>query len=1095
MESVEKIENNLFNDKKMEEFIELYDDALTIQADCDPISYWIKKLEQNELKSEKTNYIKFFKIILENILGYEFTDIKYEENIGDEGRPVEFTLKKDNKDYVVVELKGTTCKDLNKRYNREQSPIEQVTNYASIKEDTQWAFVSNYNEFRLFNPSYREKYISFKFTQLTDPEVLKKFLLIFSKFSLIEKDIPQTLLKETRIIERDLEDEFYKLFSETRLMIIKELKFNEGMDNIEAIRIAQLILNRFIFLCFTEDLLLIPSETTADILLTPIKHKNLTKYTMWNRLNELFIFADEGNQERGIGAFNGGLFKEDLYGLKIRDKVEDLSFFDDCYKTWKFEERYEEIESLLDVYKDTLNPIYKNLLLISTFDFGSELSVNILGHIFENSIGDIEELKDETTERRKKDGVYYTAEYITDYICRNTIIPYLSKSGEAHTIHQLISEYEDTNTLDELDEKLKGIKIVDMACGSGAFLNKAVDVLFEIHEEFHNSKYANDPSLNRYFDSLDSRRQIISNNIYGVDLNEESVEITKLSLFLKLATSTGVKQGFKLPNLDKNIKCGNSLVSDKSIAGNKAFNWYEEFAEVFESNGFDLVIGNPPYIKENVNKNAFDGLRDSPYYQGKMDIWTFFGCVAIDLVKPNGLIGFIAPNNWVTNAGASKFRNKVNADAEIKVFKDFGDYKVFQSASIQTMIYIMSKNNDKEEYSIKYSLLKNEKIENTDHVVNFLNFDNNNDEMVSFKSIYNRKENRNSYLTFIDEKETNVLNKITDNENLEYLTNNEVSQGIVCPQDLLNKKGAETLNLPLYTGVFVISNEEKDNLTLKDNELDIIKPYYTSNEISRYYTSHNNDYWIIYAQSNMNNKIDDYPNIKMHLDNFTEVITSSNKPYGLHRARNEEIFKGEKIIVTRKCTTPTFSYADFDTYVSQTFNVIKTDRFDLKIILGILNSDLIKFWLKNKGKMQGSNYQLDKEPLLNIPLAYEENEITYSIKQDVNELLEANKSLLKEEKGFNNWLKRTIAPNISPIDSYSDLSFDEFLNELKKDNIVIKSRETQELLESEFNKSISIIKPIQDTVKELETGINASVYELYGLTSDDIVIIENSLNN
>ena len=90
--------------RKMEELIELYDDALTIKSDCDPISYWIKKLDNDELRSEKTNYIRFFKIILENILGYEFTDVKYEENIGDEGRPVEFTLKKDDKDYVVVEL-------------------------------------------------------------------------------------------------------------------------------------------------------------------------------------------------------------------------------------------------------------------------------------------------------------------------------------------------------------------------------------------------------------------------------------------------------------------------------------------------------------------------------------------------------------------------------------------------------------------------------------------------------------------------------------------------------------------------------------------------------------------------------------------------------------------------------------------------------------------------------------------------------------------------------------------------------------------------------------------------------------------------------
>lgn len=693
MESVGKIENNLFNDKKMEEFIQLYDDSLTVKADCDPISYWIKKLDQDELKNEKANYIRFFKIILENILGYEFTDIEYEENIGDEGRPVEFTLKKGNKDYVVVELKGTTCTDLNKRYNREQSPIEQVTNYASIKEETQWAFVSNYNEFRLFNPSYREKYISFKFKQLTDPDVLKRFLLIFSKFSLIDNDIPQTLLKETRIIERDLEDEFYKLFSETRLMLIKELEYSsEDIDRIEAIRLAQLILNRFIFLCFAEDLRLIPSETTADVLLTPIRHKNLFEFTMWDRLNELFRFADKGNEERGIGAFNGGLFKESLRHLEIRDKIEDLSFFDDCYKTWKFEEKYGEIESLLGVYKDTLNPIYKNLLLISSFDFGSELSVNILGHIFENSIGDIEELKEEDTQRRKKDGVFYTYEYITDFICRNTIIPCLSTTGESNTIHELISEYEEEDRLDELDTKLKKIKIIDPACGSGAFLNKAVDILFEIHEALHNSKYANDESLNRYFDSLDSRRQIISNNIYGVDLNEESVEITKLSLFLKLATTTGVMQGFKLPNLDKNIKCGNSIISDGNIV-EKAFKWEDEFGEVFNEGGFDVVVANPPYGAK-LSKTEQKYLNNH-YIKGGSETAISFIKLGHDyLLKNNGKLGYIVPKSFTFSSNYAPIREEL-LDNIVTVIDC---KKVWKEVKLEQTIFIVDKSHQTDNY-------------------------------------------------------------------------------------------------------------------------------------------------------------------------------------------------------------------------------------------------------------------------------------------------------------------------------------------------------------------------------------------------------------
>ena len=694
--------NNLFNEKKMEEFIELYDSNLVINSpNEDPVCDWIKKLNNNELEDEKKNYANFLVIILERLLGYKIEDIAYETDPGSEGRPVEFTFKKGEKEYVVVELKGTKTKDLNKRYNRSQSAIEQVTNYASIKEETQWAFVSNYNEFRLFNPNYREKYISFKFKSLTDPEVLKKFLLIFSKFSLIEEDIPQTLLRETRIIERELEDEFYQLFSETRLMLIKELEYSsEDIDRVEAIRLAQLILNRYIFICFAEDLKLIPSETTADVLITPLEKKNLFEFTMWNRLNELFRFMDKGNEVRGIGSFNGGLFKENLKNLEIRDFIEDLHFYDDCYKNWKFEEKYDEMTNLLGEYKDTLNPIYKNLLVISSFDFESELSVNILGHIFENSIGDIEELKEEldkdkTKEKQKKDGIFYTPEYVTDYICKDVIISYLSMNGNATTIHELIKEYETNDNLKELDKKLKQVKIIDPACGSGAFLNKAVDVLFEIHQDLHDSMYANDDSLDQYFDSLESRRQIISDNIYGVDLNEESVEITKLSLFLKLASNTGITKGFQPPNLDKNIKCGNSLIDDEEIVANKAFNWKEEFKDIFDNGGFDIVVGNPPYgaklpkkEKNFLNKNYIKG--------GSETAISFIKMSKDKLLKSKGKLGFIIPKAFTYASNYDSIRSDVLQDIELVI--DCG--KVWKNVKLEQIIFILTKDLSIDNYLI-----------------------------------------------------------------------------------------------------------------------------------------------------------------------------------------------------------------------------------------------------------------------------------------------------------------------------------------------------------------------------------------------------------
>lgn len=1087
--------NNLFNDIRMERYIELHSDKLVIKSDEDPLNYWIGRLNRDELRDEKKNYLKFYDYVLKELLGYATEDIEYEDNIGDEGHPVEFTLKKDGTSYAIIEVKGTTYKDLTKRKPPHQSPVEQATNYASAKKETEWAIVTNYDEFRLFNPISRENYISFRFRDLSDENLLKKFLLVFGKYSLIEQKIPKKLLDETRVIERDLEDGFYQLYSETRAMLIKELEYSsDNIDRIEAIRLAQLILNRYIFLCFAEDLRLIEEETTTEILMTPIEHKFLMGNTMMTRLNELFAYANLGNEFKGIRGFNGGLFAEDLSNLKIRDTVEDYSFFKGCRTKWGFDDKYDDIINSLDVYKDILNPIYINLLIISSFRFDKELDVNILGHIFENSIGDIEELKEDDTEQRRQDGVYYTPEYITDFICRNTIIPYLSISGKAKTVHELLTEYESNNSLDELDSKLKNIKIVDPACGSGSILNKAVDILFEIHEELHNSKYAGDQSLNPYMDSLEKRKEIISNNIYGVDLNGESIEITKLSLFLKLATNVGTNDEFKLPDLNKNIKCGNSLISDETL-DDKAFNWKEKFKDVFENGGFDIIVGNPPYIKENVNREAFDGLRDSPYYQGKMDIWTFFGCMSLDLLKQNGLVAFIAPNNWITNAGASKFRKKVSDDAELLVFRNFGNYKVFKGIGIQTMIYIMKKNNEKSEYFIDYSIFKKDNVEDTDEVIDFLYSTETNDNMAHFKSYYNRNENKNSYLNFIDEYELAVINKISNNENTVYLKNNDISQGIVSPQDFLNEKNANKLDLPINSGVFVLSEDEKNNLNLDNNELEIIKPYFTSTEIKQYITLRNNKYWIIYTKSDINDKIEQYPHIKKHLDVFSSIITSSNKPYGLHRARNEDIFKGEKIIVTRKCLTPTFSYANMDTYVAQTFNIIKTERFDLKIVLGILNSTLIKFWLKNKGKMQGNNYQLDKEPLKKIPIKYEENNLTLSIKAIVENILEHYQNFYEETNNFNKWLLRTISSDLNPVFEYYDLSIDEFLIELEKQGIDTRPRDIQELIETEFNKSVEIIKPLLRELKEFENQVNKIVYELYGISSEEIELIEKNLNN
>ncbi|APS40606.1 Eco57I restriction-modification methylase domain-containing protein [Salegentibacter sp. T436] len=420
------------------------------------------------------------------------------------------------------------------------------------------------------------------------------------------------------------------------------------------------------------------------------------------------------------------------------------------------------------------------------------------------------------------------------------------------------------------------------------------------------------------------------------------------------------------------------------------FDWRLDFPELLNpiintddsKRGFDIVIGNPPYIKEYTNKKAFDGFRNSDYYKGKMDLWYGFACISIDLLKEKGVECFIAQNNWTTSAGASIFRNKVLKETKIKLFTDFWNYKVFKSAGIQTMIYLLKKEVPNSAYPLRYSLLKDDTIKESE-LEHFLNFKNDTGVDEKYALDFDSTLYHNSLITFNNPKIDNVLKSILENE-VEFLNSNEIAQGIVYPQDKLNKKNADKLGegFNVNDGVFQVNKQELSSLNLNSEEVQLIKPIYSTSELHRYYGDKENNEWIIYTKSHIKNTIDSYPNIKKHLDRYSSIITSDNKPYGLHRARNENFFKGEKIISLRKNSEPCFTYTDFDCYVTQTFYSLKTNRFNLKYLTALLNSKLIAFWLRFKGKMQGNNYQIDKEPLVNIPIIQPENIKPFTILAD-----------------------------------------------------------------------------------------------------------------
>ena len=737
--------------------------------------------------------------------------------------------------------------------------------------------------------------------------------------------------------------------------------------------------------------------------------------------------------------------------LKIFEKA------DGRYNSGLFDFSKDSISSSIvidnKVIKEIINELYYPL---SPYEF-SVISVEIIGNAYEQFLGKTItigknhsakiELKPEV---RKAGGVYYTPEYIVDYIVANTV-------GEA--------------IKGKKPEEIANIKILDPACGSGSFLLGAYKYLLNYHIEYYNKikdrakfKGVKEDVIKENGDlTIWIKKQILRNNIFGVDIDSNAAEVTKLSLLMKclegespasIQNNQDLFNERALPSLEDNIKSGNSLINsnfnsegERLFASDedtqykiKCFSWEKEFSSVIKKGGFDIIIGNPPYVKEYTDKESFENVKKAnlaKYYQGKMDLWYFFVCFGLDILKENGKLGFIAPNNWITNAGASILRNKILTDSKILKYIDFGDFRVFLEASIQTMVFILNKEKINEDYEIDYYkilnknidifeienfLFENEKSNDIGHIKTIISKDKMLNNLSHIKTIISKDKMLNNLITFIDSSKDTVLSKIKEIGNY-FLTSENTAQGIVYPQDYLNEKNRSILggDFKVGDGIFVISDEEKNALNLSKEELGLIKPAYTTEQIKRYYADSNNKEWAIYTDSTFKdvNKIKKYPNIKKHLDKFKSVITSDNAPYGLHRARKEYFFIGEKIISVRKCVDkPIFSYVDFDSYVSATFYVIKPDDIDLKYLTGILNSKLIVFWLKNKGKMQGSNYQIDKEPLLNIPICNTDNEqLKNKLINFVNEIIECNQRLINEKNPDSiNRIKNDIAD----IDSFID---------------------------------------------------------------------------
>ncbi|HEA8136328.1 TPA: Eco57I restriction-modification methylase domain-containing protein [Campylobacter coli] len=962
-------------------------------------------------------------------------------------------------------------------------------------------------------------------------------------------------------------------------------------ENFETIlKLLILWLNRILFLKLIESNLVRFNDDKN------LKFLNFKKIPDFDKLSELFfevLAKEKSTRKKSEFAYlpylNSSLFEKQSIEntLEISSLSNDLKLF--YYKNTVLK------DDKCKAKKGQVGLLEYLFEFLDSFDFGSDdeqseilsqkelISSSVLGNVFEKLNG-------------YKEGSFYTPSFITSYMCKESITKVVLDKFNAQFDLDAKNISELRKSLRKEDKKaqkelLNSIKICDPAVGSGHFLVSALNVMLSIYDElnlfdeefylevqndeilitgrkgeFIEYKHPSTPKDKAHLiqqELFHTKKDIIENNLFGVDINPNSCEITKLRLWIELLKHS-FYQSFDdenyhdlktLPNIDINIKCGNSLVSyfetgkslshypnikermskykrivkdykegfytdknliakeiknlqesfknfclkdkfnkeikqltnganeyskkygdfladehhdekfksffsknmfefsfDEKVAikefanlkkeydnifnleSNHPFEWRFEFPEILDDDGnfkgFDLIIGNPPYIKEAENKELFTNTKKLRTYQGKMDIWYHFVGRGFDILKNNGYLAFIATNNWVTNSGAKKLRNIVLEESQILSLVDFSSFMVFDSASIQTMIMSFQKTKPPKNYEFHFakittqtpiyedalSLLKNEKTQNNEIL----------------KINLTPKKFIDKTLNFTKSDYEELFNKIQKYGKF-YLEEREVAQGIVYPQENINKKSLEILgnNFYLGQGIQKLTNEEVENLNLLKNEKILLKPIFESDNIQKYFVKRYNYFWVIYTNSSFKNpnSMDDYPNLKKHLDKFQNVITSDNKPYGLHRARDEKFFTGSpRIVALRKCVgEPKFSYVDFDCYVSATFYVIKTQRINVKYLTAILNSKLVAFWLKHKGKMQGNNYQIDKEPLLNIPIV--------------------------------------------TINSKNQKIADELINLVDE---ILKAKEQDK----------------NANTQELENKINSLVYKLYNLTEEEIKIIE-----
>lgn len=994
-------------------------------------SFEISKEELSEKKAKIQDFINFIKSgkikdyneeqlqarfateVFEKTLGYknsfnETWEYELERKTDVDGQKPDIVLGEftsdESKVMAVVELKDFKYYDLDKKQNRvgdKRTPVEQGFGYApKFGGNCRWVLISNFNEIRLYDKNDENQYERFYIEDLEDDFEFKRFLYLLSKENILDRKLDNLIdlkIKEEEKIER----EFYTKYKTIRSKIVSQVIEENRTYNADVlIEKSQKLLDRFLFIAFCEDKNIIPANSYKTMVLS--SNENVTKHELFTMLCRNI---DKGNKQKGINKFNGGLFKYD-------EILDDLV--------------------LADV-------IFTELITLADYDFKTDVDENILGRIFEQSISDLEELKndalgietDKKKGKRKKDGVFYTPSRITQGIVGKSIGEYLNDKKlelgyeklpeltdeSIETQRGLSAKAEKHLTFwREYRSKVLSIKVIDPACGSGAFLIAAYDYLKKELDEINDRIADLKGRTQELFDGDEMYDASLENEylikcLYGVDLNPESVEISKLSLWLRTLTKDK-----PLTNLDSNIKSGNSITE---------FDFHEEFLEVFAKGGFDVVIGNPPYVRQESLKDIKTILEEKySTYIGTADLYCYFYELGIRLLKTGGVLGYITSNKWLRINYGKNIRKMLNEYYIIEI-EDHGKVKMFVDAGVDTNIIVVKKIN-RQNTQVKIVLTEEN---NKTFETNQSNF------------------SEDGYL-FLDNRLLKVKDKV----------------------DTIGKPLGEwsiEVNRGVLTGLndaFTIDKEKYNELIKKDRKnKEILVPLLRGQDIRRYEINYKDLYLInTHNGYKLNDekipeiRIDDYPSIKEYLNEFEPALSKrgdkGKTSYNLRNCAYLEEFNKEKIVYGQISKIPKFSYDLSKFILNDTAFIITGEK--LKYLLVMLNSNLI--WkatmLFYSGIVLSSGIKLGKNSISKIPIIVPTQEQEEYLTNLADKMLESKEKLSK-------------------------------LNKLLELAVNDKNYEMQLELKEK-------IENLNEEILDTDYAIDSYVYDMYGITAEERALIE-----